>query len=133
MDSISLKKQIGLRIKQLRTGKGWSRQQAAIKLNMSPTTYGNIERGETDMCITWLVQVADIFGAGLSDLLNFEKAIYNFTGTHSNCHNLQINSASSDLKEVMLKNELEKCQLEISYLKEENARLVGILDWLKNR
>lgn len=134
MDRINLKKHIGLKIKQLRIGKQWSRQQVAEKLNISLTAYANIERGETDICITRLEEISELFNIGLSDLLGTEKATYNFTGTHNYCHNVQVNSShSAELKEFLLKKELEKCQLEINFLKEENFRLKEILSWLKEK
>jgi len=49
MDKEVLKKEIGIKIKQMRTIKGWSREHMADKLKMSVSNYGNIERGETNL------------------------------------------------------------------------------------
>lgn len=137
MDENTLKRQIGLKIKQLRIIKGWSRQQAADELDMSVTGYGSIERGETDMCITRLAQIAEIFEIELSDLLGLtEKNIFNFTKIHNTECLIGINSAPSDLN---LKYELKELQLirqshekEIEYLKQQVAQLQEINQLLKH-
>jgi transcriptional regulator with XRE-family HTH domain len=49
MNKEVLKKAIGIKIKQMRTIKGWSREHMADKLKMSVSNYGNIERGETNL------------------------------------------------------------------------------------
>lgn len=136
MDENTLKRQIGLKIKQLRIIKGWSRQQAADELDMSVTGYGSIERGETDMCITRLAQIAEIFEIELADLLGFtEKTVFNFTKTHTE-YLIGINSAPSDLN---LKYELKELQLvrqshekEIEYLKQQVVQLQEINQLLKH-
>lgn len=125
MDSAALKKEIGKKIEQIRTVKGLSRDQVADKIKMSAAGYGSIERGETDIRITRLAQLAEIFDITLSDLLGLtEKTVFNFTQTHNKeCHNYLVNSPLPELKEFMLQQELEKCQLvqqsqqkEIEYL-----------------
>jgi transcriptional regulator with XRE-family HTH domain len=138
MDENILKKQIGRKIKQLRVIKQWSRQQVADKLELSVTSYGSIERGETDMCIMRLAQLAEIFEVTLPDLLGLsEKTIFNFTKTHNTECLIGINSAAND---STLKNELKECQLtrqaqerEIEYLKQQIAQLQEINQLLKQR
>lgn len=110
MDSTFIKKQIGLKIKQLRTIKGWSREQMADKLEMSVAGYGSIERGETDLCITRLTQVAETFEITLVDLLGLtEKMVFNFGVNSEECNNNWSINTPTDNKE--LKHELEKLQL----------------------
>jgi len=137
MDENTLKKQIGYRIKQWRVIKRWSRQQVADKLELSVTSYGSIERGETDMCIMRLAQLAEIFEVTLPDLLGLsEKTVFNFTETH-NIGLIGINSAAND---STLKYELKECQLtrqaqerEIEYLKQQIAQLQEINQLLKQK
>ncbi|MEZ5671486.1 MAG: helix-turn-helix transcriptional regulator [Thiotrichaceae bacterium] len=142
MDSNSLKKQIGRKIEQIRTVKGWSRGQVADKIGMSIAGYGSIERGEIDIQITRLAQLAEIFEITLSDLLGItEKNVFNFTGTHNKaCHNWQVNSPPSELKELILRQELEKSELiqqsqqkEIEHLQREISRLEEINHLLKEQ
>ena len=139
-----LKKQIGLKIKQLRTIKGWSRQHAADKLDLSLAGYGCIERGEIDMSVTRLVEIAEVFEVALVDLLGFNgKTVFSFTGIHNKgkgCYNYQLNSTSDEVKELLLKNELEKLQLllqerekEVDNLKKQIVQLEEINRLLKQR
>jgi transcriptional regulator with XRE-family HTH domain len=141
MDDSAFKKHVAMKIKELRNIKGWTRQQAADKLEMSVAGYGNIERGDTDISITRLAQIAEMFGISLVDLLTLnEKTIFNFSGTHNNdcCHNWQVNSSSNEAEKLGLKNELEKCQLiqqaqekEIENLKQQIVQLQEIIALLK--
>ena len=139
MDSTFLKKQIGLKIKQLRTLKGWSREQMADKLEMSVAGYGSIERGETDLCITRLTQVADTFEITLVDLLGLtEKMVFNFGVNSEECNNNWSINTPTDNKE--LKHELEKLQLinqaqinEIENLKQQVLQLHEIIVLLKSK
>lgn len=139
MDSTFLKKQIGLKIKQLRTIKGWSREQMADKLEMSVAGYGSIERGETDLCITRLTQVAETFEITLVDLLGLtEKMVFNFGVNSEECNNNWSINTPIDNKE--LKHELEKLQLinqaqtnEIENLKQQVLQLHEIIALLKDK
>ena len=140
MDEETIKKQADNKIKQLRQIKSWSRPQVAAKLEMSENNYGCIERGEINISLTHLAQLAEIFDTPISDLLGSnEKNVYNLTGkgrNNENFHNCKI--GCSETETLGLKHELEKAHLtqqslekEVNYLKEENARLKEMLDWLK--
>lgn len=143
MDELIFKQQVGTKIKQLRSIKGWSRQQMADKLEMSLTGYGEIERGKTDIPITRLQQIADTFEISLPDLLNWnENKVFNFTQSNNqdcnNWNNWQLSSSDKELNEIMLKNELEKYQLmnqsqakEIEHLKQQLSQLQEIIALLK--
>lgn len=111
MNSDTLEKQIGKKIKLFRTIKGWSRQQAADLLEVSLTAYGSIERGETNISIARLEKIAKIFEIALTDLLgSTEKNVFNFAQENNRkCNNWQV--ASLPDSELNLKHELEKSQL----------------------
>jgi len=129
MDSDTLKKRVGSKIKQFRTIKGWSRQQAADLLEVSLTAYGDMERGKTDVNITRLGQIAEIFEIALTDLLDStEKNTFN--STHP----------PDKINELILKNDSEKSQLiqqsqtkEIEYLKQQIAQLQEIITLMKGK
>lgn len=106
----NLKKQIGLKIKQLRTEKNWSRKQMTDKLNISVPAYGSIERGETDVSITRLAQLADIFEMTLPDLLGITgKTISNVTKVRTQtCFG--INPVLNNMDNLNFRQELEKYQ-----------------------
>jgi len=141
MDEEALKKQIALKIKQLRAIKGWSRQAAADKLEMSLAGYGSIERGETDMCVVRLAQIAKIFEVNLNISFGLdEKTTINFTQQdNKECNNWQFNSSPNEINDLLnQKHELEKSQLiqqsqttEIENLKQQIIQLQEINRLLK--
>jgi transcriptional regulator with XRE-family HTH domain len=116
------------KIRSIRQSKGWTQPDMAYKLDMSVNGYANIERGETDVQISRLEQIADTFGMDLLELLNFgEKNVLYLTADNSFNHcknNLQSTDLSDNKKE--LEHELEKARLllqqkdkEIAYLNDK--------------
>jgi len=149
MDGQALKKQIGNKMKQLRVLKGWSRPQTATKLHMSANNYGCMERGEIDVPLTRLVDIAQTFEIPLSELLcSTEKNVFNFTKsqknqTHRNqTHHTEyfivgVNASASN--DASLQSNLDKANLllqerekEIEYLKKQVLQLEEINSLLKN-
>ncbi|MDP3840527.1 MAG: helix-turn-helix transcriptional regulator [Methylococcales bacterium] len=114
------------KIRFLRQAKGWTQEEVADKLKMSQNGYGSIERGETDVNLSRLEQIAELFEIKLSELLGLdEKAVFNQSGTkNNNTQNYHV-TGSQSLDYLQLKSELEKQQLlngtkdrEIELLKE---------------
>lgn len=68
------------KIKLLRLTKDWSREEVAAKLDMSPNGYGSIERGETDVNLSRLKKIAQLFGVEPSRLFDDGKNVFNFNG-----------------------------------------------------
>jgi transcriptional regulator with XRE-family HTH domain len=100
------------KIKFLRLSKDWSQEDVAIKLEMSPNGYGCIERGETDVNLSRLKQIAKLFGVELSSLFDDGKNIFNLNGDaqYSGWIHNQNNSGFSEYSTeyLQLKSELEK-------------------------
>jgi transcriptional regulator with XRE-family HTH domain len=120
-----IKKEIGNKIRQLRTVKGLSRGQMADALKMSESNYGHIERGEADIKITLLVEIAEIFEITLYDLLGLnEKTVFNFTNNKTKTINtMGINPVSNNIEDINLKHELEKKVLELNSANNEIENL----------
>lgn len=116
------------KIRLFRKAKGLTLEEVAHQLGMSTNGYGDIERGETDIHLSRLEQIAKLFGMELSELMDLnEKNVFNFLGTENTGIGTQnhctINSDSSE--QLQLKFQLEKQQLiieqqtqEVIYLKE---------------
>ena len=106
------------KIKFMRESKGWTQEEMAEKLELSVNGYANIERGETDVQYSRLEKLADIFGIGLLELLNFgERNVFYLIGDNQNsfnCKNLQSTSFSEEKNE--LEHELEIVNAEIEEL-----------------
>ncbi len=139
-DKIHLKKEIGQKIKNIRTWKNLSRQQAADALSISVTNYGYIERGETDLPVSRLVDIAKVFEVSVDDLLGLtDKTVFTFSGNNnSGFTNYQVNSHLIETTEIALKYELEKMQIllqerenEVTGLKKQIAQLEEINRMLK--
>jgi transcriptional regulator with XRE-family HTH domain len=118
------------RIKFLRHKKGWSQEKVAHQLGISVNGYGNIERGETDISLSRLKKIAEVFDVDLAELFcSKEVGVLNLacTQTQSNWH-VGTNSPEH------LKHEIEKQQGlneqkdgEINHLKNEIAYLKQII------
>jgi transcriptional regulator with XRE-family HTH domain len=117
--------QVNEKLKLIRHAKQWSQEEIAHRLNISPSAYGSIERGETKLSLGRLEELAKIFEIDLALLLDSsEKNIFNLGGTYSNhCQNWYSHSQSEQF--VELQHEVEKLYLllqerdkEILYLKE---------------
>jgi transcriptional regulator with XRE-family HTH domain len=113
------------KIKFIRQLKGWSQDEVAEKLAMSANGYGNIERGETDVNLSRLEQIAAVFGIELSDLIALnEKNVFYLAGTHNtgqhNQHHCTIAAGSPEY--LQLQAELDK-QLLVNELKDKELAL----------
>lgn len=127
--------QVHERLKTIRLLRSWTQEELADKLGWAVNTYAKIERGESDLKLDKLQQIADVIGVELTELLNVnDRTIFNFAENHS--HN---NFAHTILlSESQCAHELEKAQLviaqkekEIDWLREENGRLKEIIALLR--
>lgn len=117
------------KIRWLRQLHGWSQEEMAAQIGLSPNGYGSIERGETDVKLSRLEQIAKLFGVKPADLFETnEKIVFSQTDDNNSQKNWHVGSDSPEY--LQLQAELEKQQLltqqkdqEIAYLKEIIALL----------
>ena len=64
--------EFGLRIKQLRTGKGISQEKLSFLTGFHRTYIGMIERGERNISLTNIAVFAKIFEINISELLDLK-------------------------------------------------------------
>jgi len=107
----------------------WSQEEMASKLEMSLNGYAKIERGETDLPLSRLEQIAKVLEIELVELFSFgEKNVFYVIGDNTlhNCNQFgnNIHSAMGSSEEKV-QLQLEKLYLivqqqsrEIEYLKE---------------
>ncbi len=108
------------KIKLVRQSKGLTQEEVAEKLNMSVSGYGDIERGDSDLKLSKLEKIADLFGLSINDLFNLnDKGVLNLS-CKQNKSNWHISSNSLDYLQV--KTELEK-QLLIVELKDKELTM----------
>lgn len=72
---------IGSKIKHLRIVHSLTQENVADFLKTSTSNYAKLERGEIDMTIGRLEQIANIFGTKMTDLLS-ETFVQNIRGDH---------------------------------------------------
>jgi transcriptional regulator with XRE-family HTH domain len=102
------------KIRLIRQAKGLTQEDVANKLQMSVNGgYGDIERGETDVNLSRLEQIAQLFEMRLSELFGLdEKTVFHVNGSNNSGIGQQhctITAYPADY--VQLKNDLEKASL----------------------
>ncbi len=65
---------IGENIKKLRELKSITRETMCEKLELSMSGYSKIERGETDLTVSRVQQIAEILEVDLSQIMNFDAS-----------------------------------------------------------
>lgn len=94
-------KTIAEKIRLLRLQHGLSQENMADALGISTTSYGDIERGKTDLTLSRLHQIADVFKINITALLE----------------------ESAPLQQELQQLELEKLRIENDKLRIENQYL----------
>lgn len=124
-------------LKTIRKLRNLTQETVAEKLGISTYSYEKIERGETDVNISRLEQIAKIMEIELSQLfcLN-DKNIFQLGTNNTQGDNWYVNSPA----QTECKHELEKerfinkqKQKEMDYLKQQVSDLREIIDLLKNK
>lgn len=122
------------KIKMMREMNQWTQEEVAEKLGMSTTGYAKIERGQTNVSVEKLKQIAQIFNINIAQLLddNEKLVICSIGDNHSNYNNYfgmnekLIAQNEKQQLEIQLKDELLKQKdAEISALKELIELLKG--------
>ena len=96
------------KIRMMRELRQLSQEDMAEKMNMLPSGYAKIERGETRLQYDKLVQIAQIFNVSLSDLVDNDKGVIFFMNENGN--NTSANYYSGD-HSIMF--EIEKLKLQL--------------------
>jgi len=124
--------QLNEKIRFIRHIKKWSQEEVAHRLDISPSAYGSIERGETKLSIPRLEELAKMFEIDLVELIDLnEKNIFNFGSIHGDhCQNWCGLPKSEQL--LQLQHEIEKARLQVEYLTQQNADLREMVNLLKS-
>jgi transcriptional regulator with XRE-family HTH domain len=106
----------GDNIKKFRELKSITREKMASDLKLSLSGYSKIERGEIDLTISRIQQIAQILQVDMSQILNFDATqIFNISNNQS-----VSNVGKSDTTNFISSDHRDKY---ISLLEAENARL----------
>ena len=99
-----MKEEIGLRIRKLRTDKEFNQASMAEELGLTAGAYAKIERGETDLTVTRLFQIAEVLEVPVYDILEEKGAGKKFK--NESLLELQVFKLLAEME--VLKKELKK-------------------------
>jgi transcriptional regulator with XRE-family HTH domain len=119
---------IGEKISFFRRKKGFSQEQIAELLEMTPNGYGKIERNETDLPYSRLELICKVLGILPHKLLGFAEDQVNVTNGNLNYGD---NSTLHNNTDQALSHENEKLKLELSFKDKENEFLRTEIENLK--
>ena len=119
------------KIRLIRETKGLTQEQLAEKLKMSPSAYGDIERGDSDIKLSRLEKIAESLEIKLSELfeLNEKGSLNVITFSNDNKSKVYIGSSASELEKQLAINGLQV--KEIAMKDRENDNLREIIALLK--
>jgi len=131
--------QIHEKIKFFRHSKGFTQEQMAERLNITPVTYSNIERGESNISMKRLEEIANVMEVDILDLLSLgERNVLVLHGNTTNSLYCFLQNVNFSEKQETLPFELQKTHLlleqqnkQISLLEEEVKYLKEIIELLK--
>ncbi|MEY3786455.1 MAG: hypothetical protein RLZ75_660 [Pseudomonadota bacterium] len=113
------------KIRLIRETKGLTQEQLAEKLKMSPSAYGDIERGNTNVKLARLEQIAETLEIKLSELFELsEKGSLNIINSlHSNNETkIHIGSSASELEKQLAINGLQVKEITMKDREIDNLR-----------
>lgn len=112
------------KIRLIRETKGLTQEQLAEKLKMSPSAYGDIERGDSDIKLSRLEKIADSLEIKLSELfeLNEKGSLNVITFSNDNKSKVYIGSSASELEKQLAINGLQVKELVMKDRENDNLR-----------
>ena len=117
------------KIRLVRQAKGFTQEEVAEKLGMSPNAYGDIERGDSDPKLSKLQKIAETLEMDLSELLDLnDKTVLNINFNKQGRHNVYMSSNSELEKQKLICEFKDK---EIEMYKQKTADLTKLIDVLE--
>jgi transcriptional regulator with XRE-family HTH domain len=117
---------IGNNIRKMRELRNFTQTDMADKLSMSQNGYSRIERDETDIPFSRLLQISQVLEMDIRDLINFDenKILVNIS------HNQNVNNATAfiDSPEKAIEALQQAHKAHINSLENEILRLHGLLE-----
>mgnify|MGYP001790052967 CR=1 FL=1 len=113
------------KIRTIREQNAWSQEEMATKMNMSVNGYAKIERGQTNVSVEKLKQIAQVFNLNVAQLLDDDErfVICSIGDNHSNYNNYFGTNEKLSLENEKLKQLLNAKESEIEALKKVIALL----------
>jgi len=123
------------KIQLLRSLRGWSQEDVAEKLAMSVSGYAKIERGETDIAVSRLEQIAQVLGLGLQELFSPQGKVVINLGENNSYGQFNEYTNSQHLAHDPEKMQwmLEQKDKEIELLREQITQLKMLVEALRGQ
>lgn len=116
---------IGNSIRKIRELKGLKQESVATKLGLTTNGYGKIERGESQINLERLNQIAYVFDVTPNDILNFDdNNVYNFECINNSAPHVTVNDYSQTEDERAV---FSRHILSLTELVEKQIKLIDIL------
>jgi transcriptional regulator with XRE-family HTH domain len=90
-------------LKFLRFQNGWSQKQVAEQLSLSVPAFSKLEGGRTDLSLSRLLQLADIYGISLTELLSCGKRPSSTLQPQINSVRSMLNAREQEILELRAK------------------------------
>lgn len=107
------------KLRQLREMQNWTQEEMAEKMQMSASGYAKLERGDNNLNIERLEQIAHIFNIDIADLTSQEKGMIFVVGGDYGNNNSISHYGSTDT----IIQELEKLKLIVTHKEEIISKL----------
>jgi len=122
----SFSARIAHNIRKLRELRNFTQEHVAVQLNITVTAYGKIERGETDISLSRIHQIATIFEIDYLRIFTFdEQHVFTMSPALGGEYPPEITTPERGLLADAL---IQQLQDENKFLKDRNKRLMEILE-----
>jgi transcriptional regulator with XRE-family HTH domain len=127
---ITMNENLGDTIRKIRELKNFSQSYMAERLGLSVSGYGKIERNETELTLSRIKQIAEIFEMDFTKVLSFDKnLVFNICNNHNGygglVHNHQNNNESNfqELISKIISDNQEFKHVLLELLKSKNGSI----------
>jgi transcriptional regulator with XRE-family HTH domain len=118
----------GQKVRRIRELFGFTQDEIAQKLQITPQAYSRIERGETSLDLDRLKLIAEKMGITTDDIMKFDERKFLISGNNNNSgeandsafqFNIIVNESSNQKAIEILEKIIEQQQEEIKELRQE--------------
>ena len=115
---------IGQKIKKIRELKNFTQSHLASELGITQSAYSKMELGETEVSLTKLHKIAEVFGMSPEEIMTFnEQMIFNVMHNQTG-NGFVINKGVSDNEKKLYEDQIAHLKEEINYLKKVLDKLL---------
>lgn len=126
---------IAEKLKHLREEKGYSQEYMATQLDLTPSAYGKIERGITELTVSKVTKIAQVFNISLSKLFDIDDSTSLNITTNNGHQSLYTNSEvyhyQKEFIDTLSKNHAKEIERIENQLKQKDELIKELMGKLK--